>query len=232
MESQIEAVRKNAATDTLLVILVLGSLWGFSEVVLSETIKIAGIPFRAGILTGIGMGIMGIAVAMNRKTLPLLGIALVTVAAKELVVPILHCSFMCKANSCAAVLLQGLALSSVIVISGHRIAGGVFTRAIAGASAALLSAGAFYYVGINLAPCAYLLSFASQSGIVTFMGAEGIVWAAFSAVFFPIGCAIGARLLNLLPAVKMQKPAAYYLFTATGLFCCWAAIAASTIMSA
>lgn len=218
--------RKNTAVDTIIIILVLGSLWGLSEVVLSDIIRAGGIPWRAGILTGIGMGIMGIAIGLSRKAATLIGIALVTVAAKLIVVPILGCSLLCKANTCAAVLLQGAALSGVVAVAGKGIAGGTFTRVGAGFSAALASAASFYYVGIHLSPCQYLLSF---GGIVPFMKAEGIVWAAFSGALFPLGYTLGLLIKHELPVVKMTRPLAYYLSCSAGILGCWAAIATSII---
>jgi hypothetical protein len=227
MKSKMKDSGKSTSSDILLLVLVLGSLWGFSEVVLSDIIRAQSIPWRAGILTGIGMGIMGIAVGLNRKALPLVGIALITVAAKLLVVPILGCSFLCKANTCAAVFLQGAALSGAVAIVGPRLAGGVLKKAATGFSAALASAAAFYYVGIHLSPCQYLLSF---GGIAPFMQAEGIVWAAFSGVLFPLGYKLGSLIEHELPAVKMTRPLAYYLSCSAGIVCCWAAIATSIVI--
>ena len=226
MLSNIKDLRKNNAADILIMILVLGSLWGFSEVVLSDIIRTGGLPWRAGILTGIGMGIMGIAFGLNKKALPLIGIALVTIIAKQLVVPILGCSILCKANTCAAVLLQGAALSGAVALAGMKLQGGVFNRAAIGSSAALASAASFYYVGIHLSPCQYLLSF---SGIAPFMQAEGIVWAVFSGALFPLGYKLGMLLEHELPAVKMTRPLAYYLSSSAGILCCWAAIATSVL---
>ncbi len=227
MRSNTIDARAGTGRDLAIMILVLGSLWGFSEVVLSDIIRAQGIPLRAGILTGIGLGIMGIATGLSRRALPLLGIAMVTIAAKQLVVPLLQCSALCRANTCAAVLIQGLALSSVVAFAGHRLAGSVLTRAAAGASAALLSAGAFYAVGTHLAPCQYLLSFASVGGLSAFLQAEGLAWAAFSALLFPAGYRLGTALRDVLPAVAMQKPAACYITAAAGIVGCWAAITAS-----
>jgi hypothetical protein len=222
----IKDLRKKNTADTIIMILVLGSLWGLFEVVLSDIIRSHGIPWRAGILTGIGMGIMGVAVGLSRKAAPLMGIALVAVAAKLLAVPILGCSLLCKANTCAAVLLQGAALSGAVAIAWPRIADSSLKRAATGFSAALASAACFYYVGIQLSPCQYLLSF---SGIVPFMLAEGIVWAAFSGVLFPLGYKLGLAVVHEIPVVKMNRPLAYYLSCSAGILLCWAVITTSIL---
>jgi len=224
MQSDNAVTENTSFTDMAIMVLVLGTIWGFSEVFLSDTIKIWGIPFRAGILTGIGIGIMGIALGYGKKVLPLIGIALVTMAAKQLVVPVLQCSVLCKANSCAAVFLQGVALCGVAAIAGRKLNNTRSARFITPISAALASAGAFYFIGMKLAPCPYLLSFNHAGGFLSFMTAEGLAWAAFSGILFPAGYKLGSVLKNTIPEIKTAKPAAYYLTAATALICCYTAI--------
>ena len=224
MQSDSAGTTNRSFTDILIMVLVLGTLWGFSEIVLSDTIKILGMPYRAGILTGIGMGIMGIALGYGRKVLPLIGIALVTMAAKQLVVPVLQCSVLCKANSCAAVFLQGGALCGAAAVAGNRLHNLRSARIITPVSAALLAAGAFYFIGMRLAPCPYLLSFNHPGGLISFYGAEGMSWALFSGLVFPVGYKLGSVLKNTVPAIRAANPAAYYLTAASGLICCYAAM--------
>jgi len=229
MQSDTANLKNGSFTDMAIMVLILGTIWGFSEIVLSEAIKIWGIPFRAGILTGIGMGIMGIAVGFNKKALPLIGIALVTIATKQLVVPVLQCSVLCKANSCAAVLLQGGALCGAVAITGHKLHNLKSVRIVIPVSAALLAAGAFYFIGMRLAPCPYLLSFNHPGGLMSFYGAEGLSWAPFSGILFPVGYKLGAVLKKTLPVVKTAKPAVYYISAASCLICCYAAITVTII---
>lgn len=231
MQSDNEAMGNNSFTDILIMVLVLGTLWGFSEVVLSDAIKIWGIPFRAGILTGIGMGIMGIALGFNKKVLPLIGITLVTILAKQLVIPVLQCSVLCKANSCAAVFLQGGVLCGAAAIAGQKLHNLKPARFITPVSAALVAAGAFYFIGMRLAPCPYLLSFNHPGGLLSFYGAEGLSWAIFSGILFPTGYKLGAVLKNTIPVIKAAKPAAYYITAASCLICCYTAITAAIIKS-
>ncbi|HHO76825.1 MAG TPA: hypothetical protein ENN05_10420 [Deltaproteobacteria bacterium] len=231
MQSDNAVTRNSSFTDILIMVLVLGTLWGFSEVVLSDAIKILGIPYRAGILTGIGMGIMGIALGYGRKVLPLIAIALVTMAAKQLVVPVLQCSVLCKANSCAAVLLQGGALCGAAAIAGQKLHNLKSARLVTPVSAALLAAGAFYFIGMRLAPCPYLLSFNHPGGLLSFFGAEGLSWAVFSGILFPAGYKLGSVLKNTVPAIKTTRPAAYYITAASVLACCYTAITISIMKS-
>lgn len=124
----------------------------------------------------------------------LAGIALVTVLRKQLAVSILHVSVMCKANSCLAIILEGIALAGVTSLAGHKLNGSYVARIVSGGSAALLVTAAFYFAGIRLAPCRYLLSFDRPGGFVLFLTAESPVWAAFAALLFPVGYWVRMRL--------------------------------------
>jgi hypothetical protein len=207
--------------------LVLGSLWGFSEVVVNGAIRATELPYRAGILTGIGIGLMAIAIAMFRKPLMLLGIPIIAVLCKQRVMPILHISAMCKANSCLAVLLEGLALAGAAALVGRNLDRGNAVRVATGASAALLAAGAFHFSGIRLAPCEYLLSFNRPGGFLAFLAAEGVPWAVFSALLFPVGYRIGEWLRGRSSALRLRRPLVYYTTSATLVTSCWLVSAAA-----
>jgi hypothetical protein len=215
-----------------LAVLVLGSLWGVSEVVLNDTVKAVEFPFRAGALVGFGMLAMGVLLGYSRRPLALLAIPLVAVAVKQLVVPIAGATVLCKANSCIAVLLQAGALAAVAAA----VAGGLERRATArvaaGAGAGLLSAVPFYFVGLAVAPCNYLLSFDRAGGFAAFMIQEGLAWAAFAAVLFPAGYWVGARVREPLGVLEARRPAVYY-GTALGVtLCCWAGAALAISLGA
>lgn len=225
METKTDEIKRAQQVDLLIAILVLGSLWGFSEVVLGGAIAAAGLPYQAGILTGVGMGIMGIVISAFRKPLMLAGIALVAVLSKQLVVPILHVSVMCKANSCLAVMLEGLALVGVIFLAGHKLDKGYLAKIASGASAALLAAAAFWFFGMGVAPCQYLLSFNRPGGFMAFLADEALMWAVFSAMLFPVGYWVGTRLGDAVPALRTRKPLFYYTISAAFVVCCWVASA-------
>jgi len=207
----------------LLAIIVLGSLWGLSEVALSSAIRAAGLPFRAGILTGIGVGLLAAAAGAFRRPVLLALVPPITILCKQLVVPILHMSVLCQANSCLAVLLEGLAVAGVVYLAGRRLDSRL-AQAASGAAAALAAAGAFHLLGTWVAPCNYLLSFNGPAGFVRFMLVEGLVWAVFSAAFFPAGYAVGARLRETILA-PTSKPWLYYATSAALVVGSWAASA-------
>ena len=213
--------------DIIMVILILGTLWGLSEVVFDDMLRASGVPLRAAILTGIGMGLLGIAVGMGKKGLILPGIALVTVAARQLAVPLLGCTFLCKANASAAVLLEGMALAGVVACTGRFVDRGISARALTAAAGALMAAAAFYVVGTRLAPCEYLLSFTASGGLLSFMYGEGLSWAAASALGFPLGYALGTRAVEPVTHLRAEQPVSFYVSSALLLAACWIAIAAT-----
>jgi len=212
---------KAQTLDVWIAILVLGSLWGFSEVVLSSAIRAAGLPYRAAVLTGIGMGLMAVTISVHRKPWMLAGIALVAVLCKQLVVPVLHVSVMCKANSCIAVMLGGVILAGAVSLAGRRLHRGTVARIATGAAAALLSAVAFHFVGMRVAPCRYLLTFNRAGGLTAFVAAEGVPWAVSTGLLFPIGCWIGERLEAANLATGAAKPHVYHAASAAIIILCW-----------
>lgn len=198
------------STDIILAIALLGSLWGLSEVLIDEGIRAAGIPMRAGILTGFGMLAMGIVFGLTRRPLVIIAMPVVAILMKQLTVPILGVSAMCGANSCLAVALQGFALAGVGTLFLRNRSGNLPGRAAVGAGAAMVSAVPFYFAGLKLAPCNYLLSFAGAGGFMSFMITEGLAWAAFAAVFFPMGALLGDRLLGRVVSIRVSQPVPFY----------------------
>ncbi|MCK9461394.1 MAG: hypothetical protein M0R80_17325 [Proteobacteria bacterium] len=213
-------------------VLVLGSLWGVAEVVLNDVVKAADVPFRAGILTGFGMLAMGILLGYGRRPLAILGVPVVAVLVKQMVVPLLGASVLCKANSCIAVLLEAALLAGVAAVAMRGIGKSAIARAGAGAGAGLASAVPFYFVGLAVAPCAYLMSFDRAGGFAAFMVQEGLVWAAFSAVLFPFGFALGARVREPLFALAERRPIACRGFALGVALSCWIAAALTISLGA
>jgi len=209
--------------DIAIGIVVLGSLWGLSEVIAEGVIRAAGLPYRAAVLTGIGMALMAAGVAAyKRYWLPAAG-AGVAVAVKLLVVPILHLPASCKANSSLAVTLEALALAAAVAVIGHgmrRTQGQV----AAGVMAGLGSAAVFWAAGMRLAPCNYLLSFNRPGGLLAFLAVEGVPWALASGLLVPVGYWLGEQVRQRMPEWK-RRPSLYYLGSGAVVACCWVASA-------
>lgn len=221
-----EQSERTSKKDIMLWILILGSLWGLSEALLGNVME-GGMPFRAAILTGIGVGIMGIALGIFRRPFILLGIALVTAASKQIAVPLLGSSILCKANSCLAVFLHAAFLvgTATLMAKGR---GSTVRLSLAGFSAMLFSASAFFFAGMRLAPCAYLLSFNHPGGLLAFLTAEGIAWAVLAGVTLPVGYRLGEFLKDGISQFRL-RPLFYYSVSSAIIVCCWAIIALVTI---
>jgi hypothetical protein len=219
-------IDRSSKKEIMLWILILGSLWGLSEAVLGNAMS-GGMPLRASVFTGIGIGIMGIALGAFKRPTMLIGIALITAASKQVAVPLLGCSILCKANSCLAVLLHATFLAGTITLTGKR-SGNAVPLFLAGFSAVLLSAATFYFAGMRLAPCDYLLSFNHTGGLLAFIKTEGIAWALFSGIALPAGFRFGESLKDCMSQFR-SKPWIYYTASSAIIFCCWVVIILTTI---
>jgi len=207
-------------------ILLFGSIWGFFEVVLGSGLRAIDFPYRAGLLLGMGMLSMGITLAVYKKPTMLLGIGLTAGLFKLLSVPILHISIVCKANSFIAIVLESFALGLVAFGLMKGMDKDVYMRMGVGALAALIGAASFYFIGIRVAPCTYLLSFSPLG----FMMREGLVWMAFSAIFLPVGYLVGMKLRPAMVHLLTVKPTFGYATCITISAVCWG-IGALTIIT-
>lgn len=216
--------RKNLLTLAI-GILVLGSLWGMSEVALGGALRIAEFPYRSGLLTGIGMAIIGMAWANSKEPLMPVGIGVVSAMVNQLAVPLLGVSLMCKANSCLAIVIEAASLGIVATVLMRKTSN-VYTRMGTGAFAALLASVGFFCIGPHVAPCNYLLSFPHLGAFVV---KEGLVWAAFAGILFPFGYLVGEKLSLKLP-VLVQKGGLFY-YGAAGLLTVFWGVSAMAIVS-
>lgn len=206
------------AADVAVLALMLGAVWGLCEAVLGGVVRSIAGELRAGVLTAIGMMIMGFGYGVARRPMIALSAACVGAATMLLAVPVLGCSFLCRANSMLAVALHGVMLAGCLCAFGNTRALS-FTRLAAIASgAALLSSTAFYFGGMRLAPCAYLLSFGGDWGLVRFLVREGAVGGALSAALLPSGAAAGA-----MASAAISKFAAERRVMAYGASAAWVA---------
>ena len=206
----------------LLGVLGFGCIWGLSEVALGSGLRAAEFPYRSALLTGIGMGIIGIALAIYKKPAMAAGIGLVAASSKLLAVPVSHLTVSCLANSCIAVALEAAALSIVAFGLMKAMETNVHARIGAGGSGAFVGSGLFWLIGMHVAPCRYLLSFSGEPG--RWLVTEGLIWAAFSAVLLPVGYLAGEKLLPKMAHMLATKPRLSYATAATFAACSCGAI--------
>jgi len=193
----------------LIGILVFGALWGLVEVVLGGALRFGNFPYRAALLTGIGMGaICGVALGIFRKPVMIIGIGITAALIKLLIVPVLNVPVTCMANSSLAVSLEAIALSAVGLIFIKTMNRSVRTQILVGASGAFVGSMLFWSIGMYVAPCKYLLSFAGSPG--RWMITESLLWIAFSAVLLPIGYLAGTKMLEKINSMVKTKPLPVY----------------------
>jgi len=206
----------------LLAVLVLGSVCGLLEIAGGGLLRHS--PFRSAILTGLGLGIIGFALAIFKKPIMALGMVLVVVLCKQLVVPVLGVSVMCKMNSCLAVMFEYGGFFALAAITMNKMKKSSGMRSLTAGAGVLAGSVAYYFIGMRAAPCAYMLSFNRAGGFISFMAAEGLIWAAFSAVLFPLGWLAGEKYKERV-FVLAQKPRLFYAGAFAITIFCWAASA-------
>ena len=216
----------------LLAIIVLGSICGLIEVVLGIFLKQVDFVWNAGLLTGLGLGMIAIGYAIFKKPFMAIGIALVAVLCKQLVVPVLGETVMCKMNSCVAVILEYGAFAVIAGITMKRMQAKTKWRWLSGGMAALGGSLAFYFAGMHIAPCNYLLSFNSFAGFFSFLYKESLSWTIFSAVFVPLGWYVGEKLKAKITALSTDKPVRLYAIASGMALICWVLSAIAIAQSA
>lgn len=207
--------------ESLIGLLVIGSVWGLSEIAVGGAMQRAGIAHRGDILTAIGMGLVAMSFAIYHKTWMAFPIALVAASMRQIAIPVLGLSFFCKANSCLAITLHGGSLALVASIGRARLEKGWYWRSAIGALSVFLAGVGFYFIGMRLAPCNYLLSFNRPGGFTAFIAAEAIIWAGLTAVTFPVGYLAGNRIRSSLYQMRLRRSWLYYGGSVAILTSCW-----------
>lgn len=196
--------------DIILLAALSGVLWGLCETALGSATPLAASPLRAGILTGTGVAILGLFGGLTRRHILYPLIALIASASVQMSAPILHCSLLCKANSNLAILLLGGTLSATAIAFNRGGKNSPAFYSIAGFLSGGLSAVLFYHAGLKLVPCAYLASFSTGGGLAGFMMKEGMLWAAFSGIAYPLGMIAGRNSVDALARWKKRAPLGWY----------------------
>lgn len=205
----------------LIGILVIGSFWGFVEAAFGGFIKQIGLPLRSPLMTGIGIGILAVAVGIYRRPIILPAIALIAILSKLLVVPILGLTLLCRANSQLALGIGGVTLAGVYQVFSPHLSKKPSIKIAIGAVAGFLTAILFVNIGMHLAPCKPLLAFNYPGGAVDFMLPKGLLWTASSALFFPLGYSLGEKIRDGVLSFESREPVVYYSAAAMIIAACW-----------
>ncbi len=160
----------------------LGSLWGGSEIVLSQIFVHNILQFKGALLTGISIGIIGYALFILKNRIYAFIVLLIVLIMKLLIIPIQHVHVSCIANSLLAVIID---FSTIYILWNFIKSKRTYifgTGFLAGFSSNII----FYNLGIHLRPCNYLLSFSGLQGFIRFTIFEGLLWGLFSGIMLLI----------------------------------------------
>lgn len=220
LESKKGEMERQDLTRVIIGILVFGSIWGLFEATLGGFFNLILFPNKGAIMSGIGMAIMGAALAIYRKPAMLPGIGVVAASFKLLNLWLLFVPINAVqvVNPAMAIILESLAFGLVAAFLMNKITRNSLAAVGAGALAGLMSATAYIFFAV-------FVTHSSQLGRVAttpqaFISNQGVVQAAFFGIFLPLGCLIGQKLAAMtLPALK--RPSRYYATSAAIVCLCW-----------
>lgn len=206
-----------SAFNYILTALFLGAVWGFFEVIFKDVFSMGGKPFASATMTGIGLALMAFGYALFKRPGMFFTIAVFTIFARMIIVPVLGCSPMCRANSVVALALLGASTTLAFGLASRFSKNTLKTGGLTAGAGVLLSGAIFYPAGLACAPCQYLQNFVNSGGFATFMTVEVIGWAVFSAVLFYPGYLAGTKAVETVNSWREARPVPYYAALATGI---------------
>jgi len=211
-------------------VLVFGSIWGFLEATLGGFLNLIIFPNKGAIMGGIGMAIMGAALAIYRKPAMLPGIGIVAASFKWLNAWLLFvpASAVQIINPAMAIILEALAFSLVVAFLMNRIERNVYVGVWAAVLAGLMSAIAYVYFAVYVTHSPIFARLGIES-IGEFIVGNGVVQAVFFGVLAPLGYVVGKKLAAITPPV-LTRPPIYYAVSASTVLLCWG-VSALAIMA-
>jgi hypothetical protein len=203
-------------------ILVFGSIWGLFEATLGGFLNMIIFPNKGAIMGGIGMAIMGAALAVYRKPAMLPGIGIVAASFKWLnswllFVPI---SAVYIINPATAIFLESLAFCLVVALLMKRIEKNVYVGVWAALLAGLISVTAYGYFNVYIMH-APLFERMGVSSVPGFIASHGVIQAVFFGVLAPLGYLAGKKLSAITSPVLVRRPLYFYATSAAIICFCW-----------
>jgi hypothetical protein len=208
--------------DFILAILVLGSICGFVEVVVGGVLHRFGFHL-SGFLIGLDCILIGGALAIYRNPLMIIGMVFVSCIYKQLAVPLRGTSFMCEANSCLAVLLEYGSLAAISAFTLKGMGKNMISRIVTGSAGVFVGSIIYYFAGMRVNPCPYMLTFNAPGGFMAFLAKEGLIWAVFAGVLLPLGWSLGEKFNHRTFVSAEENILFYYLKSALTVIICLAA---------
>ena len=217
-----EGIKKRHGLISIIIgILIFGSIWGFFEATLGGLLNMIIFPNKGAIMGGIGMAIMGIALAIYRKPAMLPCIGIVAASFKLLNVWLLFVpiSAVYIINPATAIFLESLAFSVVMVFVMNRMEKNVYVGVWATVLAGLISISIYGYFSVYIIH-APLFERMGVSSVPEFIASHGVIQAFFFGVVAPLGYVVGKKLTNLHFPVLARRPL-YYATSAAIICFCW-----------
>jgi len=201
-------------------ILVFGSIWGFLEATLGGFLHMIIFPNKGAIMSGIGVTIMALALAIYKKPRMPLGIGIIAASFKLLDVWIfsLPITSIHIINPAMAIIAESLAFTLVATFVMDKIAKNAFIGIGAGALVGLMSATVWVYFAIYVMNAPLYARVVFTAG--EFIANQGVVQAAFSAILLPLGYLAGEKLANITLPSLTRRPL-YYTTSAAIVCLCW-----------
>lgn len=153
-----------------------------------------------------------------------MGIPLVTILSKLLALSIFNIPIVARVNSSLAILVGGIALTATVTLAGNNLFRNNLIRLASGMSAGFMAAIAFFFIGMRIIPCPYLLSFNRAGGFRAFMSFDGMVWTVFSGLLFYTGYWLGTQLKNASSDLRSAQSLACSSGSAWVAICCLVAM--------
>jgi len=220
--------QRQSLVRVLIGILVFGSIWGLLEATLGGFFNLIIFPNKGAIMGGIGMAIMGGALAIYRKPAMLPGIGIVAASFKWLnswllFVPV---SAVHIINPAMAILLESLAFSLVVSFLMYRLDKNIYVGAWAAFLAGLISVTAYGYFSVYVMH-APLFERMGVSSVAEFITGHGVIQAVFFGMLAPLGYLVGKKLAAASP-VFLRRPL-YYYATSAAIVCVCLVVSAIAI---
>ncbi len=206
--------------DALVMMVVLGSIWGFLEATLGGFLHLIHFPYKGAIMGGIGMSIMATFVATHRRPSLLVGVAFIAALFKLLsaliyVKPIFS-QFV--VNPAMSIILEGLAFSLVALFFLKGFERSVKVRAGVGLLVGYLSIISWGIVASIMGTGNWALMGLQEK--VSYALINGTVLAIVGVLLLPLGYMAGTKFWPMLSELKNMRPKFFYtIATATGIFC-------------
>lgn len=201
-------------------VLIFGSIWGFLEATLGGFLNLIIFPNKGAIMSGIGMAIMGVALAFYRKPAMLPGIGIVAASYKWLNAWLLFVppNAIQIINPAMSIILEALAFSLVAVFLMNRMEKNVHIGVWSAVLAGFMSAVAYVYFAVYVTHSPIFARLGIKS-IGEFMVGNGVIQAVFCGILAPLGYLAGKKLTAVISHISARKSVYYAISTATVLGC-------------